>query len=70
METPSAEPDLRDAAAGGGGGGGGGGGNGGGGGDAGGGGRDDARVVELTKLLCTVHAMSSQVQYYRHVIVL
>ncbi|CAM9917171.1 unnamed protein product, partial [Ectocarpus sp. 12 AP-2014] len=29
-------------------------------GDAGGGGRDDARVAELTKLLCTVHDMSSQ----------
>jgi len=43
-----AEADLRDAAAGGGG-------------DAGGGGRDDARVAELTKLLCTVHDMSSQV---------
>lgn len=44
------EPDSSDAAAGGGGSG-----------DAGGGGRDDARVVELTKLLCTVHDMSSQV---------
>eukprot|EP00903_Cladosiphon_okamuranus_P009243 g8821.t1 len=42
--------DSSDAAAGGGGGGG----------DAGGGGRDDARVAELTKLLCTVHDMSSQ----------
>ena len=33
------------------------------GGDAGGGGggRDDARVVELTKLLCAVHRMSSEV---------
>lgn len=48
----AAEPDSSDAAAGGGGGGG----------DAGGGGRDDARVAELTKLLCTVHDMSSQVQ--------
>lgn len=46
-----AQPDSSDAAAGGGGGGG----------DAGGGGRDDARVAELTKLLCTVHDMSSQV---------
>eukprot|EP00752_Nemacystus_decipiens_P009616 g8593.t1 len=44
------QPDSSDAAAGGGGGGG----------DAGGGGRDDARVAELTKLLCTVHDMSSQ----------
>ena len=43
------ETDSRDAA------------GGGGGGDAGGGGRDDARVAELTKLLCTVHDMSSQV---------
>eukprot|EP00904_Undaria_pinnatifida_P007145 jgi/Undpi1/3560/HiC_scaffold_16.g06932.m1 len=42
------ETDSRDAA------------GGGGGGDAGGGGRDDARVAELTKLLCTVHDMSSQ----------
>lgn len=50
--TP-AEPDSSDAA----------GGGGGGGGDAGGGGRDDARVAELTKLLCTVHDMSSQVLY-------
>lgn len=44
-----AQPDSSDAAAGGG--------------DAGGGGRDDARVAELTKLLCTVHDMSSQVSH-------
>ena len=48
VETSPTETDSRDAAAGGGG-------------DAGGGGRDDARVAELTKLLCTVHDMSSQV---------
>ncbi|CAM9977481.1 unnamed protein product [Pylaiella littoralis] len=52
VEGASAEPDSREAAAGGGGSGGGG--------DAGGGGRDDARVAALTKLLCTVHDMSSQ----------
>lgn len=46
--TGVVKTDLRDAAAGGSG-------------DAGGGGRDDARVAELTKLLCTVHDMSSQV---------
>lgn len=52
VEGASAETDSRDAAAGSNGGG-----------DAGGGGgrRDDARVAELTKLLCTVHDMSSQV---------
>lgn len=53
-----AEMDSSDAAAGGGGGGG----------DAGGGGRDDARVAELTKLLCTVHDMSSQVVWAWHIV--
>ncbi|CBN76903.1 similar to dynactin [Ectocarpus siliculosus] len=49
VEGRPADLDLKGAAAGGVGGG-----------DAGGGGRDDARVAELTKLLCTVHDMSSQ----------
>lgn len=50
VEGKPADLDLKGATAGGVGGG-----------DAGGGGRDDARVAELTKLLCTVHDMSSQV---------
>lgn len=52
------EPEARDSSTAGGDSGGGGNA----GGDAGAGGRDDARVVELTKLLINVHVMSTQVK--------